>query len=111
VAYDEELAHRIRELLAQEQGVSEMSMFGGLAFLLHGNLAVAASGRGGLMVRADPAVGERLLGEPHASPMEMRGRKMNGWIRVADGGISSKRQLAAWLRRGIEFARTLPPKG
>ena len=80
MAYDEELAHRIRELLDGEQGVSEMAMFGGLAFLLHGNMAVAASGQGGLMVRADPEAGERLLARPHARAMEMRGREMNGWI-------------------------------
>ncbi|HLB20930.1 MAG TPA: TfoX/Sxy family protein [Solirubrobacteraceae bacterium] len=111
MAYDEELAHRIRELLAGESGVSEMSMFGGLAFLLHGNMAVAASGRGGLMVRVDPKSGERLLAKPHASAMEMRGRTMTGWIRVADDGIKTKRQLAAWVRGGVAYARTLPRKG
>jgi TfoX/Sxy family transcriptional regulator of competence genes len=111
MAYDEELAHRIRELLRDERGVSEMSMFGGLAFLLHGNMAVAASGQGGLMVRVDPQTGERLLAEPHASAMEMRGRSMTGWIRVADEGIKTKRQLAAWVRRGVAYAGTLPRKG
>ena len=111
MAYDEELAHRIRELLGSEPGVSEMAMFGGLAFLLHGNMAVAASGRGGLMVRVDPDTGERLLAKAHATPMEMRGRSMKGWLRVADEGIETKRQLAAWVREGVQFARTLPPKG
>ncbi len=111
MAYDEDLAHRIRELLDGEQGVSEMTMFGGLAFLVHGNMAVAASGQGGLMVRADPEAGERLLSRPHARAMEMRGRKMNGWIRVDAEGVASKRQLASWVRQGVAFARTLPRKG
>jgi TfoX/Sxy family transcriptional regulator of competence genes len=111
MAYDEDLAHRIRELLDGEQGVSEMAMFGGLAFLVHGNMAVAASGQGGLMVRADPEAGERLLSRPHARAMEMRGRKMNGWIRVDVEGVASKRQLASWVRQGVAFARTLPHKG
>jgi TfoX/Sxy family transcriptional regulator of competence genes len=111
MAYDEELAHRIRELLDGEQGVSEVAMFGGLAFLVHGNMAVAASGQGGLMVRADPEAGERLLSRPHARAMEMRGRKMNGWIRVDAEGVASKRQLVSWVRQGVAFARTLPRKG
>jgi len=110
-SYDEELAHRIRELLDGESGVSEMAMFGGLAFLLHGNMAVAASGQGGLLVRADPQAGDRLLAKPHARAMEMRGRAMTGWIRVADEGIKTKRQLAAWVREGVTYAATLPPKG
>lgn len=111
MAYDEELAHRIRELLADEDGLSEMSMFGGLAFLLHGNMSVAASGQGGLLVRVDPAAGERLLAPPHVEPMEMRGRKLNGWLRVDADAVKSKRELAAWVRRGFEHARSLPPKG
>lgn len=112
MAYDEELAHRIRELLADEDGLSEMSMFGGLAFLLHGNMSVAASGQGGVLVRVDPADGERLLASsPHARPMEMCGREMNGWLRVDAAGVRTKRQLAPWVRRGVGYARTLPPKG
>jgi TfoX/Sxy family transcriptional regulator of competence genes len=111
VAYDEELAHRIRELLTDEARVSEMAMFGGLAFLVAGNMAVAASGRGGLMVRVSPDVAQRLLARPHARPMEMRGRKMNNWIRVDEEGIATKRQLGAWVRRGVQLARSLPPKG
>jgi TfoX/Sxy family transcriptional regulator of competence genes len=111
MAYDEELAHRIRELLAAEAGVSEVSMFGGLAFLLDGNLTVAASGKGGLTVRVDPDTGEQALSRPHARAMEMRGRAMKGWIRVDDEGVRTKRQLAAWLERGVQFARSLPPKG
>lgn len=111
MAYDEELAHRIRELLADEQGVSEMSMFGGLAFLLDGNMSVAASGKGGLMVRVDPQTSERALASPHARAVEMRGRAMKGWIRVDSEGVRTKRQLASWVRRGVQFARALPPKG
>ena len=111
MAYDEDLAHRIRELLADEQGVSEMSMFGGLAFLLDGNMSVAASGKGGLMVRVDPETSERALSLLHARPMEMRGRAMKGWIRVDSEGVKTKRQLVSWVRRGVQFARTLPPKG
>lgn len=111
MAYDEELAHRIRQLLADEQGVSEMSMFGGLAFLLDGNMSVAASGKGGLMVRVDPQTSERALASPHARAVEMRGRAMKGWIRVDSEGVRTKRQLASWVRRGVQFARALPPKG
>jgi TfoX/Sxy family transcriptional regulator of competence genes len=111
MAYDEDLANRIRELLAGEDDVTEMSMFGGLAFLLGGNMAVAASGQGGLLVRVDPAEGERLLSSPHASAMVMRGREMSGWIRVDGEGVRSKRRLAPWVRRGTQFARTLPAKG
>ncbi len=111
MAYDENLAHRVRELLAGEDGLTEMSMFGGLAFLLHGNMSVAASGQGGLLVRADPAARGRALASPHARPMVMRGREMNGWLRVDPDGVRTKRQLAVWVRRGVEHARTLPPKG
>jgi TfoX/Sxy family transcriptional regulator of competence genes len=111
MAYNEELAHRIRELLADEQGVSEMSMFGGLAFLLDGNMSVAASGQGGLLVRVDPESSERALALAHARAMEMRGRAMKGWIRVDGEGVRTKRQLEPWVRRGVAFARSLPPKG
>ncbi len=111
MAYDEVLAHRIRELLAEEEGVSEMSMFGGLAFLLHGHMSVAASSKGGLMVRVGPDGSDAALARPHARQMEMRGRPMSGWIRVDAEGLASKRQLAAWVQRGVHFARSLPPKG
>jgi TfoX/Sxy family transcriptional regulator of competence genes len=111
MAYDEDLANRIRELLAGEDGVAEMAMFGGLAFLLGGNMAIAASGQGGLLVRVGPAEGERLLSSPHVSAMAMRGREMKGWLRVEPEGVRSKRALEPWVRRGIEFARTLPAKG
>jgi TfoX/Sxy family transcriptional regulator of competence genes len=111
MAYDEQLAHRIREVLADEDGVIEMSMFGGLAFLLGGNMAVAASGQGGLLVRVDPPHGEELLQSKHASAMVMRGREMKGWLRVDAEAVRSKRELERWVARGVAFARSLPVKG
>ena len=110
MAYDEDLANRIRELMAAESGVTEMRMFGGLAFLIDGNMSVAASGQGGLMLRVDPSDSEALLKKPHARPMEMRGRTMDGWLRVGDEGIRTKRELEPWVRRGVAYARSLPPK-
>jgi TfoX/Sxy family transcriptional regulator of competence genes len=111
VAYDEDLANRIRELVAAEAGVTEKRMFGGLAFLIGGNMAVAASGQGGLMVRVDPEETEALAAKPHAGPFEMRGRAMQGWLRVTDEGVRTKRQLEPWVRRGVAYARSLPAKG
>jgi TfoX/Sxy family transcriptional regulator of competence genes len=111
MAYDEDLANRIRELIAAEPGVTEKKMFGGLAFLVGGNMSVAASGQGGLMVRVDPDETDALLSKPHAGPMEMRGRSMQGWLRVDAEGVGTKRQLEPWVRRGVAYARTLPPKG
>jgi TfoX/Sxy family transcriptional regulator of competence genes len=108
MAYDEELAQRIRELMAGESDVTEQKMFGGLAFLIGGNMAVAASGQGGVLVRVDPAEGERLLVTTAAHPMEMRGRSMRGWLRVDDGDVRTKRQLAGWVKRGTTYARSLP---
>jgi TfoX/Sxy family transcriptional regulator of competence genes len=110
MAYDEDLANRIRELIAVEAGLTEQKMFGGLAFLLGGNMAVAASGQGGLMVRVDPAETEALLAKPHARPFEMRGREMKGWLRVDAEGVRTKRQLEPWVRRGVAYARSLPAK-
>jgi len=110
VAYDEDLANRIRELIATEDGVAEMRMFGGLAFLIGGHMAVAASGQGGLMVRVDPAETATLLSRPHVRPFEMRGREMDGWLRVDDAGVRTKRGLEPWVRRGVAYARSLPPK-
>jgi TfoX/Sxy family transcriptional regulator of competence genes len=111
VAYDEDLANRIRELLAGEPNVTEQKMFGGLAFLIGGNMAVAASGQGGLMLRCDPDESDSLIAKPHASKMVMRGRAMAGWLRVGDDGIKTKRQLEPWVKRGVQYARSLPPKG
>jgi TfoX/Sxy family transcriptional regulator of competence genes len=110
MAYDEDLANRIRELLAGEKAVDEKRMFGGLAFLVGGHMAVAASGRGGLMVRVPPEDTETLLAADHVFPMVMAGRETRGWLRVDDDGVRTKRQLEGWVRRGVAHARTLPPK-
>jgi hypothetical protein len=110
VAYDEDLADRIRGLLADEPGVAEQAMFGGLAFLVGGHMAVAASGQGGLMVRVEPAETDALVEEPHAEPMVMRGRPMQGWLRVADEGVPEEPALERWVARGVAYARSLPPK-
>jgi len=110
VAYDEDLANRIRELIAAEQGLSEQRMFGGLAFLINGNISVAASGQGGVMLRVEPDETDALLRKPYARPFVMRGREMQGWLRVDDAGVRTKRQLASWVTRGVAYARSLPPK-
>lgn len=110
VAYDEDLVNRLRELLADEDGITEKKMFGGLAFLLHGNMSVSASRNGGLLVRIDPADTHVSLAHPHVSPMKMGGRTMDGWLTVAPEGLKTKRQLAAWVTRSVAFAKTLPPK-
>jgi TfoX/Sxy family transcriptional regulator of competence genes len=111
MAYDEDLANRIRELIAGEPDLTEKKMFGGLAFLIDGNMSVGVSGQGGLMVRVDPDQTEELVAKPHARPFEMRGREMRGWLRVDDEGLRTKRQLEPWVRRGIAYARALPAKG
>jgi len=110
MAYDEELASRIRELVGDEPGVTEQKMFGGLAFLIGGNMAVAASGQGGLMVRVDPAASDDLVAKSNAEPMEMRGRLMQGWLRVDTEDVRTKRQLAKWVDLGVGYARSLPAK-
>jgi TfoX/Sxy family transcriptional regulator of competence genes len=109
--YDEDLAHRIRELIAAEPDVTERRMFGGLAFLVAGNMSVAASGQGGLMVRVEPEETDALVAKPHARTFEMRGRAMQGWLRVDAQGVRTKRQLEPWIRRGVAYARSLPSKG
>jgi hypothetical protein len=109
VAYDDILANRIRELLARET-VTEKQMFGGLAFLIGGHMAVAASGRGGLMVRVPPDDTAKLLERAHVEPMIMAGRETRGWLRVSDDGITTKRQLEPWVKRGADYAKSLPPK-
>jgi len=110
MAYDEDLANRIRELVADEPGVTEKRMFGGLAFLIGGNMSVSASGRGGLLLRIDPAETESLLARPYAEPFVMRGAAMDGWLRVDAEGVRTKRQLERWVRRGVDYARSLPAK-
>ena len=109
VAYDEDLADRIRDLLIGEAGLTEQKMFGGLAFLIGGNMAVAASGEGGLLVRADPAQSDRHV-TAGAEPMVMRGRPMQGWLRVGADAVRTKRQLTKWVEIGVSYARTLPTK-
>jgi TfoX/Sxy family transcriptional regulator of competence genes len=110
MAYDEGLAERIRELLTGEP-VEEKKMFGGLAFLVGGHLAVAASGQGGLLVRCDPERTGALLGEPGAAPMEMGGRgPLEGWLRVSAYAVRDDDTLEQWVERGIDYASALPPK-
>ena len=111
MAYDQELAERLREQLAQVDNVTEKAMFGGLAFLVNGHMAVSASRRGGLMVRVGAERNEEALARPHAQQIEMKGRPMTGWIWVQEEGIRTKRQLQSWVRRGVDFAHSLPPKG
>jgi len=110
MAYDEDLADRIRELVSGERGLSERKMFGGLAFLIGGNMAVAASGQGGLLVRIDPDESDALIAKTNAYVMEMRGREMAGWLRVDSDDVRTKRQLAKWVDLGIAYARSLPVK-
>ncbi len=110
MAYDEDLANRIRELVLGEEGVSEQRMFGGLAFLINGNMSVSASGQGGLLLRVAPQDTDKLLRLAHARPFEMRGRTMEGWLRVDAAGLASRRQLERWVARGLAYARTLPHK-
>ena len=111
MAYDEDLADRIRELLASEKGVTEQKMFGGLGFMIGGNMAVAASGQGGIMVRVDPVESERLIASTNAEPMEMRGQPMKGWLRVSSEHVRTKRQLSTWVKRGVDAAGKYPRKG
>ena len=109
MAYDEDLAERLRELVAREKGLTEKRMFGGLAFLLDGNMAVSASGQGGLMVRVDPAASDDLVADARAERMVMKGRPMDGWLRVDAEGLDDA-GLAEWVARGVAYARSLPPK-
>lgn len=110
VAYDEELAHRLRELLADVDGITEKPMFGGLSFLLNGNMSVSVSRRGGILARIDPHDTEAAIAKEHVSRMEMGKRAMNGWVYVEPEGIRTKRQLEAWVKRSVTFAATLAPK-
>jgi len=110
MAYDEDLADRIRELVVTESGVTEMKMFGGLAFLIGGNMAVAASGQGGVMVRVDPAQSNSIVDTTKARVVVMRGRPMPGWLRVDAEHLGTKRQLAKWVELGTKYARSLPAK-
>ena len=111
MAYDEELATRIRALVAGEQGLTEKKMFGGLAFLIGGNMAIAASGQGGVLVRVDPAETDALVAGTSATEFEMRGKPMAGWLRVAGEHLQDESDLAEWVTRGVGYARSLPAKG
>ena len=110
MAYDEDLANRIRELLGSEKGLDEKRMFGGLAFLINGNMSVAVSGQGGLLVRVPPDETEKLLQRVHVNPMVMAGREARGWLRVEAAGVQTKRQLQGWVTKGVGYARSLPAK-
>jgi TfoX/Sxy family transcriptional regulator of competence genes len=110
VAYDEDLADRIRELIGAERGLEEKRMFGGLAFLAGGNMAISASGQGGVLVRVDPEKADHLIDTTKAEVAVMRDRPMNGWLRVASDDLVTKRQLAKWVSLGLTYARSLPEK-
>ena len=110
MASDEQLAARIRELLGNERNLTEKKMFGGLAFLIGGNMAIAASGQGGALVRVDPDESDQLVAQTNAYPMEMRGREMRGWLRVDSEDVRTKRQLEQWVKLGSTYARSLPAK-
>jgi TfoX/Sxy family transcriptional regulator of competence genes len=110
MAYDEELAGRVRDLIGSEPDLAEKKMFGGLAFLLGGNMAVGVSGQGGILVRVDPAESDELVATTSAEPMEMRGRQMRGWLRVAAEDLGTQQELARWVDLGTSYARSLPVK-
>ena len=110
MAYDEELASRVRALVGSGPDVTEKKMFGGLAFLVGGNMAVGASGRGGILVRVDPAESDSLVASTNASVMEMRGRSMRGWLRVDSDDLRAEGELERWVDRGVAYARSLPAK-
>ena len=111
MAFDEKLASQLRDLLARESKVTEKKMFGGLAFLVNGNMCVSASGKGGMLVRIDPDETKAALDRPHVTRMVMGGRSMDGWIRVAPAGASTKREIEPWVRRSLDYVKKLPPKG
>ncbi len=110
MAYDADTAERLRALLQREPGVSEKAMFGGLAFMIGGHLAVSASGQGGLLLRVDPAETAALVERPHAERFVMRGRAMDGWLRIDADALGSDAEFAEWVARGVSYARSLPPK-
>ena len=111
MAYDEEFASRIRTQVAGLDGVGERAMFGGLAFLLHGNMAVGVMSGGELMVRVGPDATDDALARPHTRRFDMTGRPMKGWILVDREGVQTEDELSGWVDRGVAFARSLPPKG
>jgi TfoX/Sxy family transcriptional regulator of competence genes len=110
MAYDGDLVNRLRELLAEEEAVTEKKMFGGFAFLLRGHMSVSASRNGGLLVRIDPADTDAFLARRHVALMQMGGRTMDGWLTVESAGLKTERELAAWVERSVTFVKSLPPK-
>lgn len=110
MAYDVKLADRVRDLVGTEAGLTEKRMFGGLAFLINGHLAVSASSRGGLLVRVDPAATESMVEHDHVQRFEMRGRGMDGWLHVQDEAVRSDNDLRRWVAVGVDYARSLQPK-
>lgn len=110
MAYDEELADRIRDVVDGEPGLSEKKMFGGLAFLIGGHMAASASSKGGMLLRVDPAQTESLLSEPHVGRFEMGGRQMDGWLRVDLEEVATDEALERWVGLGVAYCRSLPPK-
>src|SRR5262252_5267649 len=110
MAYDEKLAERIRELVGDEPTATEKKMFGGLAFLVGGNMAISASGQGGALVRVDPADTGALIAAANAAPAVMGGRTMQGWLRVSSEDLETDEQLTEWVSRAVAYARSLPPK-
>ena len=110
MAYDDELANRIREVVRGEPGLTEKRMFGGLAFLIDGKMAVSASSKGGLLLRIDPTLTDVLVIEPHVRPFEMRGRPLDGWLRVDVEVLETDDELRRWVSHGVSNARSLPPK-
>jgi TfoX/Sxy family transcriptional regulator of competence genes len=110
MAYDEDLANRVREIIGLAPDLTEKKMFGGLALLIGGHMSVSVSGRGGLLLRCAPEDTQALRAKPHAGPFEMRGKAMTGWLRVEPEGVETKDQLERWVERGVDFARSLPPK-
>ncbi len=111
MTFDAALADRVRELVGSQEGITEKRMFGGLAFLVHGNMAVSASGAGGLLLHVHPDATDELATQPHATVAVMRGREMRGWLRVDSPGVRTRQQLEKWVTIGVDHARSLPPKG
>jgi TfoX-like protein len=108
VAYDENLADRLRRQLRGQSGVTEKRMFGGLAFLVNGHLAVSASSQGGLLLRVDPARTDTLIADPRADRFVMRGRELDGWLHIDLDAQVSEEELAGWVDLGVAYARSLP---
>ncbi|GLR86872.1 TfoX/Sxy family protein [Bradyrhizobium iriomotense] len=110
MAYDETTAARVRKLLASQRYLAEKKMMGGLCFMVNNTMCCTVSGRGGMLIRVGPEAHARMLQEPHAGPMEMRGRIMTGFVRVAPEGYQTDADLKKWVRRGLDFVAAMPAK-